>query len=199
MSASPSASTRQRLPDIVFVLARSKPGGVIGAGNGIPWHLKSDLKRFKAITLKHAVIMGRNTFASIGRPLPQRLNIVLSRGLGMGAPNLVVARTKEAALAAADTHALAQKQAEIFIIGGAQLFSLFEPLCKRVHLTEVLGDAIEGDTHFTHVFDPREWDEIEEIETPASAEDDYPARYLVLDRRAAKDRFRDPDALPRAV
>jgi dihydrofolate reductase len=194
-----SPSARQKLPELVFVLARSRPGGVIGAGNRVPWHLKTDLKRFKAITLKHAVIMGRNTFASIGRPLPQRLNIVLSRGLGMGAPNLVVARTKEAALKAADDYALEQKQSEIFVIGGAQLYALFEPLCSRVHLTEVMAPAIEGDTHFTHVFDPRDWEEVEEIETPASAEDDYPARYLVLERRVVKDRFRDPDALSRAV
>jgi dihydrofolate reductase len=148
--------------------------------------------------------MGRKTFASLRRPLSQRMNIVLSRGLGMGSPNLVVSRTAAAALTAAENYALAHDQSEIFVIGGAEVYALYEPLCKRVHLTEVLSPAIEGDTYFTHRFDPREWEQVEEIETPASAEDDYPARYLILDRRHAKDRFRDPSAgapsgAPRAV
>ena len=194
-----SSSSRLKLPAVVFVVARSMPAGIIGAGNAIPWHLKTDLRRFKAITLKHAVIMGRKTFASIGRPLPQRLNVVLSRGLGMGSPNLVVSRTKEAALTAADNYALTQKQSEIFVIGGAEVFALFEPLCRRVHLTEVLSPAITGDTYFTHAFDPGEWKTVEEIETEASADDQYPARYLVLDRRVAKDRFRDKSETLRAV
>ncbi len=182
-------------------MARSKPGGVIGAGNAMPWHLRTDLKRFKAITLGHAVIMGRKTFASLGRPLPQRLNIVLARGgLGMGSPNLVVARGKEAALSAADNYALAQKQSEIFVIGGAEVFDVFEPFCRRVHLTEVLSPAIKGDTYFRKTFDPREWQTVEELQTGASAEDQYPTRYLLLDRRTAKDRLRDKSETPlRAV
>lgn len=191
----PSLS-RIRLPDVVFVVARSEPGGVIGAGNAIPWHLKSDMKRFKAITLGHAVIMGRKTFASIGRPLSQRLNVVLSGGLGMGSPNLVVARTKEAALNAADHYALAHDQSEIFVIGGAEVFAAFEPLCRRVHLTEVLSPAITGDAHFTQDFDPGEWKTIEEREAGASPDDDYPSRYLVLERRVVHERFRDKAAPP---
>jgi len=191
---------RIKLPVVAFVFARSEPGGVIGAGNAMPWHLKTDLKRFKAITLGHAVIMGRKTFASLGRPLPQRLNVVLSRGLGMGSPNLVVARTQEAALKAADDYALQRKQSEIFVIGGAEVFKLFEPLCRRVHLTEVLGPAIAGDTYYTDVFDPGEWKTVEEIQTGASADDDYPSRYLMLERRLVRDRFRDGSAAPiRAV
>jgi dihydrofolate reductase len=195
------SSSRIKLPDVVFVFARSEPGGVIGAGNGIPWHLRTDLKRFKAITLGHAVIMGRRTFASLGRPLPQRLNVVLSRGgLGMGSPNLIVARSGEAALTAAENYALGQKQSEIFVIGGAEVFALYEPLCRRVHLTEVLSPGIEGDTYFKATFDPREWQTMEEMRTEASAEDQYPARYLLLERRSAKDRFRDKSETPlRAV
>ena len=198
MSTAPSH--RIKLPAVGFVLARSEPGGVIGAGNAIPWHLKSDMKRFKAITQAHAVIMGRKTFASIGRPLPARLNIVLSGGLGMGSPNLVVARTKDAALKAADDYALQRNQSEIFVIGGAEVYRLFEPLCRRVHLTEVLGPAIAGDTYYPHAFDPGEWKTVEEIAAPASAEDDYPSRYLVLERRLVRDRFREGSAQPvRAV
>jgi dihydrofolate reductase len=191
-----------KMPDLAFVLARSEPGGVIGAGNKMPWHLKSDMARFKAITQDHAVIMGRKTFAALGRPLPRRLNIVLSRGLGMGAPGLVVVRNAEAALQAADNYALQKGQLEIFVIGGADIFAQFEPQCRRVHLTEVLDLAIAGDTIYAPVFAAPEWRTIEEVELPASPGDDFPTRYRLLERCNARDRFRRPGELataPRAL
>lgn len=185
------SSTRQKLPDLAFVLARSEPGGIIGAANAMPWHLKSDLARFKSLTLDHAVIMGRKTFATIGRPLARRMNIVMSGGLGMGSSNLVIARTKDAALIAADNYALSRSQSQIFVIGGAEIFKLFEPLCVRVHLTEVLSTAITGDVRFPDKFESTEWKTLDEIRADASAEDDFPTRYLLLERRSARPRFRD--------
>jgi len=179
-----------KMPDLAFVLARSEPGGVIGAGNAMPWSLKTDMARFKAITQDHAVIMGRRTFASLGRPLPRRLNIVISRGLSMGAPSLVVVRNPESALQAADNFALEKGQTTVFVIGGAEIFKLFEPYCRRVHLTEVLDLAIAGDTLYTPKFEPPEWRTIEEIALPASHEDSFPTRYRLLERRKAQDRFR---------
>jgi dihydrofolate reductase len=190
------------MPDLVFVLARSEPAKVIGAANAMPWHLKTDLTRFKTITQEHAVIMGRKTFSSLGRPLTKRLNIVISRGLAMGSPSLVVVRTPEAALAAADNYALGKGQDEVFVIGGAEIFALFEPQCVRVHLTEVLDLAIGGDTYYAAAFDSPEWRAIEETEVGASAQDDFPTRYKLLERRTAKERFRkvgELAAAPRAI
>ncbi|RNC72712.1 MAG: dihydrofolate reductase [Desulfuromonadales bacterium] len=126
---------------IITLIAAMDENRVIGKDGSMPWHLPDDLARFRAITLGHPVIMGRKTFASIGRPLPGRLNIVLTRQEGYAPDGVVVARTLAEALT------LAGAAGEVFICGGGQVYRAAMPLAHRVLLTVVQG-AFPGDTTF---------------------------------------------------
>ena len=128
---------------IVFVVAVSK-NGVIGRGGGLPWHISSDLKRFKAITMGKPIIMGRKTWESLPkRPLPGRHNIVLTRQKGYLAEGATVAGSVEEALAGPRR----ERSDEIAVIGGAEIFTMFLPAVERIYLTEVDLDA-DGETLF---------------------------------------------------
>jgi dihydrofolate reductase len=144
-------------PQIVFVVAVAE-NGVIGRDNAMPWHLKSDLKRFKAITLNRPVIMGRKTFASVGRPLPGRTNIVVTRDKAFQAPGVVVATSLDAAHDIARGDALRRFVTEIMVIGGADIFAQWLKKADRLEITEV-HDKPGGDT-FLKPVDPAEWAEI---------------------------------------
>jgi dihydrofolate reductase len=115
--------------------------GVIGRDNALPWHLPDDLKRFKQLTLGKPIVMGRRTFESIGKPLPGRQNIVVTRDSNYRAGGVTVAHGAEAAVAAA------AGAAEIMVIGGAELFRVFLPCATRVHLTRVHAD-VAGDVRW---------------------------------------------------
>ena len=136
---SATAGTR---PEIVFIVAVAE-NGVIGAGGAMPWRLKSDIQRFKAMTIGHAVIMGRKTHASIGRPLPGRRNIIVSRTAD-AFDGCELARSLEAAIALART-----TDPEPRVIGGAQIYEEALPLATHIFLTEVHG-TWEGDA-FLHL------------------------------------------------
>ena len=127
---------------VTAVLARAD-NGVIGRDGGLPWHIPADLKRFKALTLGPdgrgtAMIMGRKTFDSLGRLLPGRRHIVLTRDRNWSAEGAEVTHSMDEALALAGDE-------PVSVVGGAEIFELFLPLANRFELTEVLGD-IEGDT-----------------------------------------------------
>lgn len=124
--------------------------GVIGRDNGLPWHLPDDLKRFKALTMGHALLMGRKTFDSIGKPLPGRRNLVLTRNARWAAPGVEAVQTLDEALATAAASTL-------FVIGGAEVFSLAWPVVSRLELTEVHAEPA-GDT-VLEGFDRRAWRE----------------------------------------
>ena len=132
------------MPDIEIVLvvamARNR---VIGRGNRLPWHLPGDLRHFKALTLGKPVIMGRKTFASIGRPLPKRTNIVLSRTAESVGAGVLTAHDPEEAMTLAKVHA---EDGEIMVIGGAQIYACLFPQADRIELTrvdmEIKGDAV---------------------------------------------------------
>jgi dihydrofolate reductase len=136
--------------DAVAIVAMAD-NGVIGRGNGLPWHLPDDLKRFKALTMGHALLMGRRTYDSIGRALPGRRNLVLTRNAAWQAPGCERVGSLEAARERASGTTL-------FIIGGAEVFSLCWPVVGRLELTEVHGEP-DGDTHLEG-FDRREWREV---------------------------------------
>jgi dihydrofolate reductase len=137
---------------ISFVVAVSR-NGVIGREGGLPWHISSDLKRFKDITTGKPVIMGRKTWESLPRkPLPGRRNIVITRQQGFSAEGAEMAATPGDALR------LAGNVPEVAVIGGGEVYRLFWPLVDRLYLTEVDLD-VEGDTHFP-VPDPAEWREV---------------------------------------
>jgi dihydrofolate reductase len=137
---------------ISFVVAVSK-NGVIGRDGGLPWHIPSDLRRFKEITMGKPVIMGRKTWESLPRrPLPGRRNIVITRQPGYAADGAEVVRSAGAALA------LCPRDPEVAVIGGAEIFALFWPLAHRLYLSEV-DLEVEGDTHLPPVSDA-EWTEV---------------------------------------
>jgi dihydrofolate reductase len=135
--------------DAVAIVAMAD-NGVIGRDNALPWHLPEDLKRFKALTMGHALLMGRKTFESIGRPLPGRRNLVLTRNAAWQASGVEAVRSIDDALERAGGAAL-------YVIGGAEVFSLAWPLITRVELTEVHAEPA-GDTVLAG-FDRREWRE----------------------------------------
>lgn len=191
-----------RLPSITYVVARSWPDNIIGRQNQLPWHLRTDLQRFKRITMGHVIVMGRNTYASIGRPLPGRVNIVLStRPLSdgrnqfwnFGETTLLWAKSREDAMFLADIISLTKEKKEYFVIGGQQLYSAFEDLFNKVHLTEVLTAAPSqpGDATFSFKIDRRQWKTLEEAEVPAGPHDDLPSRYSVLERKTKTVRYVD--------
>lgn len=140
------------MPRLSLIVAASR-NGVIGRESALPWHLPEDLRHFKALTLGKPVIMGRLTWESIGRPLPGRPNIVISRNTDYQAPGAEVVPDLEAALARAA--GLVDATDEIMIIGGAQIYRVALPLVGRVYRTRV-DLEVEGDAFFPEL-DPAEW------------------------------------------
>ena len=177
MSASPSPTSS---PKIVFVVAVAE-NGVIGRDNAMPWHLRSDLKRLKAITLNHPVIMGRKTFISIGRPLPGRTNIVVTRDKAFQARGVVVATSLDAAHDIARGDALRRFVTEIMVIGGADIFAQLLEKADRLELTEV-HDRPEGDTFLAPV-DHAAWEEVARTRHSKAEGDTTDFSYVTYQRR----------------
>jgi dihydrofolate reductase len=149
---------------------------VIGRDNGMPWHLPADLQHFKAVTLGKPVLMGRRTFAAIGRPLPGRRNLVLTRDLEFSAAGVETFSTLEQALAAAGD------VDELMIIGGQTVYELALPHVQRVHLTR-LHMQVEGDAHFPDL-PPEQWREVSRsARRPADERNACDMTFLVLERR----------------
>lgn len=177
-----SSSAASRLP-IVLVVAVAE-NGVIGQGNTIPWRLKSDLQRFKAITLNKPIIMGRKTYQSIGRPLPGRTNIVVTRDPAFQARGVVVASSFEAAEQVAAGDALRRFATEIVVVGGAEIYAHWLPTASRIELTEV-HTSPEGDTKFP-VIDPAAWQETARERHVAGPDDTADFSYVTYRRCAAR-------------
>jgi dihydrofolate reductase len=142
--------------NIVLVAAIAE-NNVIGRDGQMPWHLRSDLKHFRALTLHKPVIMGRKTYESIGKPLPDRTNIVLTRDLALSVPGGVLATSMDAALGYARDDARLRGIDDIMVIGGSGVFSAAMPLAQRLEITHVHARP-EGDTLFPPI-DTREWRE----------------------------------------
>ena len=145
------------MPPRVTIIAALSRNRVIGRDKRMPWHIPADLKRFKALTLGHPVVMGRKTFesllAAVGGPLPGRDNIVVTRAKDYSAPGCRVAHSLEEALAAASG------ATEVFVIGGSEIYALALPLAHRLELTEV-DVEIPGDAYFPE-FDRSAWREVD--------------------------------------
>ncbi len=131
--------------DIVVAVSEDD---VIGRGNALPWHLPDDLRHFKAVTLGKPILLGRRTFESIGRALPGRRNLVLSRDAGFHAPGIESVGSLEQALA------LCAGSEALMVIGGAQIFDLALPAVRRIHLTRVHTRIADGDVFFSGWRDP---------------------------------------------
>jgi dihydrofolate reductase len=175
-----SAAPSPQHPEIVFVVAVAE-NGVIGHNNAMPWRLKSDLQRFKAMTIGRPVIMGRKTFLSIGRPLPGRTNIVVTRDAQFQAPHVVVAPSLEAAHEIARGDALRRFATEIMVIGGADIFHQWMDKADRLEVTEVHAKP-QGDTFLGKV-DPAVWQEVSRTAHAAQEGDSADVSYVTCRRR----------------
>ncbi|KAB0537714.1 dihydrofolate reductase [Pseudochrobactrum saccharolyticum] len=164
---------------ISFVVAVSE-NGVIGRDNGMPWRLSTDLQRFKKLTLGKPVVMGRKTWESLGRPLPNRTNIVITRDAGYSAEGALVVPSIDEALIAGEKAAREAGADEICIIGGAQIYAQAMDKATRLHVTHIKA-SIDGDAFFGPV-DPQVWQITSEEDVPAGEKDNYPTRYVVYDR-----------------
>lgn len=166
---------------LVSIVAAVARNGVIGREGRLPWHLPDDLRRFRRLTTGHHVVMGRRTWESIGRALPGRTNVVLSRSPSWqpGDPAVVVARDLEGALAVAR----AAGDGEAFVIGGADVYAAALASADRLHLTRVAAD-VEGDVRFPRI-DAGDWVETEREEHPADERHAHPFAFVTLARRAA--------------
>jgi dihydrofolate reductase len=149
--------------------------GVIGRNNGLPWRLPDDLRRFKSITIGHTVLMGRRTFETIGRPLPDRRNLVLTRDRQLSAAGCEIVHAPEEAIE------LVGNAGRLFVIGGAQVYLACWPLVNRIELTEVHAD-LEGDTRLRG-FRRDDWTETFREEHVADARHTQAFSFVTLQRR----------------
>lgn len=161
-------------PTITLVVAMAR-NGVIGRDGALPWRLPDDLRRFKALTLGKPVLMGRRTWASIGRPLPGRTNLVMTRDPAFRAAGAVVVHALD--------EALAQAQGELMVIGGAEIYALAAPHASRAHLTAVDAE-VDGDTRLPP-FDALAWREVAREHHAADERHAYPMDFVTLERRAS--------------
>jgi dihydrofolate reductase len=147
---------------------------VIGADGGIPWHLPEELKRFKKLTLGHHIVMGRKTWESIGRLLPGRNTVIVTRRTGYRVPGAQVAHSLDDAIAACGA------DDEIFVIGGAELYAQALPLAGRLYLTTVDAE-VAGDTIMPE-YDARDWREVSAVSFAADERHSYPFRCVTYER-----------------
>ena len=161
---------------IISLIVAMDRQGVIGLDGALPWRLSADLKHFKAVTMGKPLIMGRRTHESIGRPLPGRQNIVLTRQPHYTARGCVIVHDLEAALTAC------ADRSEVMVIGGATLYAQFLPRAGRIYLTRVEAD-VDGDKHFPP-FAASAWNAVERHAGQADERNEYPCSFLVLERCA---------------
>lgn len=159
---------------MIAIIVAVAENGVIGADNGLPWRLPDDLKRFKALSLGKPVVMGRRTFDSIGRPLPGRTNIVVSRQPGLAIDGVTVAGSLDQALAAAGA------APEIVVIGGAEIFRQALPHTATIHLTRVHA-RVDGDVFFPEL-DAAKWREVAVEHHAADERHLYAFSFVTLQR-----------------
>ncbi|MGE5222215.1 MAG: dihydrofolate reductase [Omnitrophica WOR_2 bacterium] len=162
---------------IVSLLVAMDEKGGIGLKGRLPWHLSADLKRFKQLTMGHAILMGRKTYESIGRNLPGRISIVITRNHGYAAEDALVAHSIPEALEIARQRG----ESEAFIIGGGDIFNQSLSLADRIYLTRV-HTATEADTFFPSLVS-QEWQEERVSSQEADERNDYPSTFSILERK----------------
>ena len=164
--------------DIVLIAALDR-NFAIGKGNALPWHLSDDLRRFKALTLGKPLMMGRRTAGSLGRALPGRLNLVLTRSDRVPFAGMQSVETLEQALFVAGL----EQADELCVIGGGEVFALALPQATRMHLTWV-DTTVEGADAFFPRFDPNEWRELSREAHPADARNEFAFEFADFERIA---------------
>ena len=165
------------------LIVAAAQNGVIGRNNGLPWHLPEDLRYFKRVTMGKPIVMGRKTYESIGRPLPGRTNIVISRNASWQAEGVRVLPTVEDALTLAEEVALIDGAEELMVIGGAEIYRSALPLAGRLYLTEVHAE-VAGDAFLPDI-DWSQWREVGRERHGASDTNPYDYSFVVYDRVSA--------------
>lgn len=162
-----------------IIVARAD-NGVIGKDNELIWHMPHDLKFFKETTSGHYVLMGRKSFESVGKPLPNRLNIIITRNPDYAAEGALVVHSLKDALVLAEQ----QKQQEVFILGGGEIYrqALEQQLVDRIYLTEING-SFEGDTYFPEL-DESQWQETHREEYQADHKNPHDYAFVTLEKKS---------------
>ncbi len=161
-------------PRVSLIVAMAK-NRVIGNNNTLPWHLPADLKHFKSLTMGHHIVMGRKTYESIGKPLPGRTSVVVTRNEDYSVPGVIVVNSLPAAIKACGD------DSDIFVIGGAEIYRQAITLAERIYLTEIDAD-ISGDAHFTEL-DPGAWQETTRLSHAPDGKNRYSYHFVVYDRK----------------
>lgn len=165
---------------IISAIVATAKNNVIGRDNDIPWYLPADLKYFKATTLNHHIIMGRKSYESIGRSLPKRTNIVITRNPFYVISNCIVTHSVQEALDIAKNNG----EEEAFIIGGGEIYKLSFPLLDRIYLTEV-DLEVEGDIRFPEI-NMDEWDVVSNDPRQADEKNKHNYTFKILQRKVSK-------------
>lgn len=161
---------------ILSAIAAMSTNRVIGNKNQLPWHLPADLKHFKAVTSGHPVLMGRKTYESIGKPLPNRTNIILTRTTNYSAPDCLIIHNVEAAI----SMAVELEMDEIFVIGGAEIFKQLLPQIQRLYLTHI-HHTFDGDAFFPEL-NMDDWKEVSRERHHADEKNKYDYSFIVMER-----------------
>jgi len=177
-----SDAMRNARMEIVLIVAVAD-NGVIGAGGAIPWRLKTDQQRLKAMTINRPVVMGRKTFVSLRRPLPGRTNIVVTRDTNFRGAGAVVTTSLADALAVATGDALRRSATEIAVIGGAEIYAQWMGIANRLEITEVHVRP-EGDTYFNPI-ELSDWEEVARERNSSGPDDSADFSYVTYRRRRA--------------
>lgn len=156
---------------MIHLVVAVAENGAIGKDNQLLWHLPDDLKQFKKLTSGHTVVMGRKTYESIGKPLPNRTNVIITRNENYEAPGCIVVSSLEEAI---------RTESDVYIIGGAEIYQQALPLTDRIHLTEV-QTSVEGDTFFPKL-DSAEWHELSRETHPTDEKHRYAFDFVELER-----------------
>ena len=166
------------MPTRVSLIVACSKNRVIGRNGDLPWRLSNDLKNFKRLTMGHVLIMGRKTLESIGRLLPGRTTVVLTRNPDFQFDGALVAGSWNDAMRQAEK--TGSKLEEVFVVGGGDIYRMVLPHADRVYLTEVLAN-VDGDTYFPGL--PRDqWQEVRRETFPADKANEYPHAFVMLDR-----------------
>lgn len=175
-----TVDARGGLIDLALIAAVAD-NGVVGRNNQLPWYLPEDLKYFKQTTMGKPILMGRKTWESIGKPLPGRTNIVITRQLDYQAAGARVVGTLEQALELAESIATIDGSSELMVIGGAEIYTHALPLARRLYLTEVHA-RVTGDARFPD-WDPAQWRECSREPHEAGENGSYDYSFVVYERR----------------
>ena len=160
---------------LISLIAAMSQNRVIGIDNQLPWKLPADLRHFRSISMGKPILMGRRTFESIGKPLPGRINIIVSRNPAFRVQGGIVVSTISEGIRAAEEHE------ELMVIGGASIYSAILPLTNRMYLTLIHQD-FAGDAYFTN-FDESEWAETERQDCPVDEFNPYAYSFITLQRK----------------